>query len=216
MINFYSNPVSNFCAKVSIVLQLKGVSFIEQPPPGGYGSSSYKALVPSGTIPAIVDDGLVLSESETINEYLEEIQPDPALLPSDPRERARARLLARLHDSRVEPPLRALFGQMAPATRDQTVIEARIGEFGARMDEIARLATPSPWLIGQMLTLADIAYAPTLLMGGVMLEALGRPMPMPAALQPWHERLLAEPRFAATLTAQRAATHAWLVSKGAV
>ena len=111
-IRFYTHPVSNFAAKVEIVLRLKRIAFVALAPPDGYGSPAYKAIVPAGTIPAIVDGDLVLSESETIVEYLEEAYGEPRLLPGDPAERARLRLLARFHDTRLEPPLRALFAQM--------------------------------------------------------------------------------------------------------
>jgi glutathione S-transferase len=62
----YTNPVSNFCAKVEIALRLKGLAYEALPPPGGYGSAAFKAIVPAGTIPALVNGDLVLSESETI------------------------------------------------------------------------------------------------------------------------------------------------------
>jgi hypothetical protein len=80
-VTFYTTPVSNFAAKVEIALRLKGMAFEAVPPPGGYGSAAYKAIVPAGTIPAIVHDGLVLAESETIVEYLDEAFPEPPLLP---------------------------------------------------------------------------------------------------------------------------------------
>ena len=82
-----------FCARVRIVLAEKGIEFervevdlsdrpqwlIDLNPPGG--------LVP------VLDDGFTLPESEVIMAYLEERHPEPALLPPDLADRARARLL---------------------------------------------------------------------------------------------------------------------------
>ena len=48
-------PPSVYSAKVRIVLRAKGVAFEDVPPPGGYGSDAYQALVPYGTMPAIED-----------------------------------------------------------------------------------------------------------------------------------------------------------------
>ncbi|MCP4768336.1 MAG: hypothetical protein GY875_18965 [Gammaproteobacteria bacterium] len=58
---------------------------------GGYSSASYRELVPTGTMPAIEVDDLVLADSEAIAEYLEETIAEPAMLPQDPAARARCR-----------------------------------------------------------------------------------------------------------------------------
>jgi glutathione S-transferase len=213
VLTFYTHPVSNFAAKVEIALRLKGVPFAALPPPGGYGSASYKAIVPAGTIPAIVDGDLVLSESETIVEYLNEAYPEPPLLPADVKQRARCRQIARFHDTRLEPPLRALFPHMAPAGRDAAVVETQLDLFRARLADLARMARPSPWLEGDALTLADLPYPPTLLMARLMLEHLGLPLELPPSLVAWHDLAATHPAFAPVLAAQEAASRAWLAAK---
>ncbi len=45
----------------------------------------------TGRVPALEHDGFWLAESSAIAEYLEDVQPAPALLPADARQRARAR-----------------------------------------------------------------------------------------------------------------------------
>ena len=213
LITFYTTPVSNFAAKVEIALRLKGVDFGAVPPPGGYGSAAYKAIVPAGTIPAIVHDHLVLSESETIVEYLDEAFPEPPLLPSGAAARARCRQLARFHDTRLEPPLRALFPHMAPSGRDPALVERQLGLFVTRLTDLAAMATPAPWLAGQALTLADLPYPPTLLMARLMLEHLGHALALPSALADWHALAVAHPAIAPVLAAQTTAQRAWLASR---
>ena len=213
MLTFYTHPVSNFAAKVEIALRLKGLAFEALPPPGGYGSAAFKAVVPAGTIPAIVHDGLVLSESETIVEYLNEAFADPPLLPEGAAARARCRQLARFHDTRLEPPLRALFPHMAPAGRDPAFVAQQLDLFRTRLADLAAMATPTPWLAGHDLTLADLPYPPTLLMARLMLEHLGSNLKLPPGLAAWHDLATAHPAFVPVLEAQEAASRAWLTSR---
>jgi maleylpyruvate isomerase len=58
-------------------------------------AEDYLRLNPEGLVPALVtDDGMVLAQSLAIIEYLDEIRPQPPLLPTGPAARARVRGLA--------------------------------------------------------------------------------------------------------------------------
>jgi maleylacetoacetate isomerase len=63
---------------------------------GRQNTDEYLAVNPQGVVPALVPDegGSPLFQSLAILEYLEETRPEPALLPKDPRGRARVRGLA--------------------------------------------------------------------------------------------------------------------------
>src|SRR6516164_5567348 len=63
----------------------------------------YRAVNPQGLVPALQDSGLKLSQSIAIIEYLDEVHPDPPLLPNDPAGRAIARELALTIASDVHP-----------------------------------------------------------------------------------------------------------------
>lgn len=212
----YADPVSNYCAKVEIVLRLKGLAHETLLPPDGYGSPAYRAIVPTGTVPALVHDGLVLAESETINEYLEEAFPEPRLLPEAPAARALARQVARFHDSRLEPVLRGLFGQMDPAARDQSTVASALDLYRRRLGELALIARPGPWLTGERIGLADAPWPATLLMADLMIGALGESAPLPESLCYWRQRLDAHPAVAPVLERSRTATLAWLRRKNAL
>lgn len=85
--------------RVRIALQLKGVDHESVPvhlvrDGGEQHASSYRAVNPSGLVPAWVDAAGVLSQSLAIIEYLEETHPEPPLLPSAPADRAWLRSLA--------------------------------------------------------------------------------------------------------------------------
>lgn len=207
----YAVPVSNFCATVRLVLRLKEVAYDEKPPPDGYGSAAYKAVVPTGTVPGLVDGDVVLSESSVIVEYLDARYPVPSLRPvRAPAERARLRWLARLHDGRIEPPLRALFGHVDPAGRDPAVVEAEWRRLETRLGELGATAAPAPFLAGDRLTLADVPYPATLLLGERMAAALGRELALPPALAAWWRHLRAQPPVAAMLADYAPAVDAWL------
>ena len=55
--------------------------------------SWYLALYAPGQVPALERDGLFVPESLVTSELLEELYPEPALLPSDPWQRAADRCL---------------------------------------------------------------------------------------------------------------------------
>src|SRR5262245_44039113 len=54
----------------------------------------YRGVNPQGLVPALENGGQTLIQSLAIIEYLDEIHPEPPLLPKDPADRARVRALA--------------------------------------------------------------------------------------------------------------------------
>ncbi len=86
--------------RVRVALALKGVAAEEisiNLLQGKQYTDEYKAVNPQGVVPALViDGGPPLFQSMAILEYLEETHPQPPLLPSEPRARARVRGLAQI------------------------------------------------------------------------------------------------------------------------
>jgi maleylacetoacetate isomerase len=84
--------------RVRIALNLKGLPFEETMidlDAGEQDDRKFKTINPAAAVPALfVDDGPPLTQSLAILEYLEELYPTPALLPADPRGKARVRALA--------------------------------------------------------------------------------------------------------------------------
>jgi maleylacetoacetate isomerase len=71
---------------------------------GKQHTDEYKAVNPQSVVPALViDNAPPLFQSMAILEYLEETQPQPALLPKDARGRARVRGLAQIVVSDAHP-----------------------------------------------------------------------------------------------------------------
>ncbi len=93
--------------RVRIALELKGLPYEYLPVhlvKGEHKQPEYAAVSPSGLVPTLVTDGGErLGQSMAIIEYLDEVHPEPPLLPSDPVERARVRALAQLIACEIHP-----------------------------------------------------------------------------------------------------------------
>ncbi|HKS56994.1 MAG TPA: maleylacetoacetate isomerase [Steroidobacteraceae bacterium] len=88
---------SSAAFRVRIALNLKGLQYESLPKAfarNEHRAPEYLALNPQGLIPALATDGVVLSQSLAIIEYLNERHPTPPLLPDDPIDRARVRSMA--------------------------------------------------------------------------------------------------------------------------
>ena len=93
--------VSPYVRKVLVCLDLKGIDYEVDPITPFFGNDEFERLSPLRRIPVMIDGDLVLTDSTVICEYLDETYPDPPLLPSEPKERARARWLEEFADSRL-------------------------------------------------------------------------------------------------------------------
>jgi maleylacetoacetate isomerase/maleylpyruvate isomerase len=94
--------------RVRIALNLKGLDYEQSPihlrrGGGEQLSAAYRAVNPQALVPALEDNGKILTQSLAIIEYLDETHPDPALLPRDPAERALVRSMAMIIACEVHP-----------------------------------------------------------------------------------------------------------------
>jgi glutathione S-transferase len=85
---------SPYVFSVFVALHEKKLPFVERVlrlSQGEQRAGDYPARSLTARVPCIEHDGFVLSESLAIHEYLDEVFPEPRLLPATTRERARAR-----------------------------------------------------------------------------------------------------------------------------
>jgi glutathione S-transferase len=211
----YWTPLSSYSAKLRIACALKGIApELRLPPEGSYRSAAYRRIVPTGTVPALVEGDMVLAESDAIAEFLDERFPGRPLLPGTARERARIRFLSRFHDLHLEPPLRGLFGQAAPSTRVAAVVEARGAEFAralALLEEL--LDATGPFAAGPSPTLADCGFPPTLAIADGLLAMIGVDIRPGPRVQRWREAVAAEPRMEDVMASYRVEVARWLDAK---
>lgn len=100
---YYRSSASH---RVRIVLNLKGIEYennFHHLRKGEQSAPAYLAINPQGLVPSLALDGAVLTQSLAICEYLEEKQPSPPLLPSDPLKRAQVRAFAQIIACDIHP-----------------------------------------------------------------------------------------------------------------
>jgi len=93
--NYFRSSTS---IRVRTALNLKGLGYryvAHHLRNGDHRKPAYLAVNPQGAVPSLeLEDGTILTQSLAIIEYLEEVHPQPALLPADPLGRARVRALS--------------------------------------------------------------------------------------------------------------------------
>jgi len=128
-IKLYNFGPSPNCQRVRIALHEKGLSYEIVPidiRKGEQKKPEFLKLNPYGKVPVIVDGQRVLFESCIINEYLDETYPNPSLMPKDPYQRGRIRVLIDYGLNYIQPEYWAIRGELyvkKEGERDQEVIE---------------------------------------------------------------------------------------------
>jgi len=101
----YEHPLSSYAQKVKIALREKGLDFTAETPPAlgsGKAEGQFAASSPRNEVPALIDGDARIFDSTIILEYLEDKFPSPPLLPRDPAERAKARMIEDVCDTLYE------------------------------------------------------------------------------------------------------------------
>jgi maleylpyruvate isomerase len=155
--------------RVRIALGLKGLAWegrAHDLRTGDQRASDYLALNPQGFVPALEVDGAVLTQSLAIIEYLDELYPDPPLLPAEPVERAKVRALAQVIACDTHPVQNLkVLKMLKKQGLDQAAVDAWAVEIieqglAACADLIANRS--GPYCFGDTVTLADILLVPQL------------------------------------------------------
>jgi len=168
----YNVFLSPFAARCRIQIYAKNLPIELVDPPGGLHSASYDAITPIGKVPCLDADGFVLPESELICEYLEDLFPEPSLRPASPEDRARTRLVSRLCDLYLNPPMSVLFGQLNPNSRDENLASEKAKEVRMALALLDHYVESDGLVVGNKLSLGDCALMPMLF----FVVTLGAPM----------------------------------------
>ena len=142
MLKIYSYHNSICTQKVFITLAEKGLSY-ETKNVDLFTNEQYKPeylkINPKGVVPALDHDGRIIIESSLICEYLDDICPDPSLVPADPFDRARMRLWSKTVDEQLFEATRELsFSAMFREKMRHMTEEQREGRFRNVGDPIKR------------------------------------------------------------------------------
>lgn len=123
-------------------------------------SPEFLKVNPSGHIPAIDDDGLVLNESLAINLYLAK-KHGGSLAPADVREDGQMSMWALWAATEVEPHSLAIITHRAgkPELRDESKVAAAIDALRGPFKVLDDMLAASGYLVGGRFTVADINLA---------------------------------------------------------
>jgi maleylpyruvate isomerase len=169
----YSYWRSSCSWRVRIALNLKGLAYTYEAvhllkDGGQQNTEAYRALNPMRTVPTLEfeEGGVVrrLSQSMAILEYLEERYRTPALLPADPLLRARARMLAEMVNSGIQPlqNLSVLQFVKHELKGDDKSFPAHWNARGLTALEAAVKETAGTYCLGETVSFADIFLVPQL------------------------------------------------------
>lgn len=186
-LRLYSAKACPFAHRTRLVLQEKAIDFelievdLQNKPRAFTDASLY------GKVPAIEHAGHRIWESAIINEYLDEVFPDPPLLPKEPGKRALARIWIDYANTRLVP----AFAQLLRAETPDQEAEGRkaLGDVLAFIEREAlpRSSDRGPYWLGADVSLVDLSF------------------------YPWFERLPAVDRIRGfSIPAEHARLRAWL------
>ena len=160
---------SSAAYRVRIALNLKNLQYDQQAVHltrnGGWQwSEEYRAVNPQKRVPALaLDNGKVLLQSLAIIEYLEEVHPQPPLLPPDPVERAEVRAVSQIIACDIHPlnNLAALNYLKGPLEHDQAAVDDWYRHWVIQgLDAVEALLRPAPYAFGAHVTVADLCLVP--------------------------------------------------------
>ncbi|MGA1286392.1 MAG: glutathione S-transferase [Rubrivivax sp.] len=201
-------PLSNYYNKVKMAMLEKGIPFTEERVGTGGTSESTLSASPLGKVPFVRTPQGPLCESQVIVDWLEAAWPEPPLVPADPYAAAKVRELVTFIDLHLELVARELYpqaffgGTVSDATKERVrkSLERHVAGF-------KRLARFSPYVAGEVFTLADCsAWTNLPLVGMATKSVLGEDL-LAAQGVDWkgYARMVGERPSAVRITADRKA-----------
>ena len=197
MLKLFCFPRSGNSREVKIVLAEKKIPF---EPINVHGdkevkeSPDFKKASPRGTVPAIIDGDIYLSEAFLINQYLDQKYPNPPLLPADAQKRAEIDAFVKTIDKGMVLNIGLLVIECLLKPKDQQredVKEKKRKEIVETLKQLDLRLEGKEYLFGEF-SLADIAITPHV----AALPILGSGIPAELKnMTAWFDRIKSRPSF---------------------
>jgi glutathione S-transferase len=166
----YGVPGSPFLRAVQMGLEEKQAAYrVQAMSPGESKSEAYLKKHPFGRVPAFEHGNFGLYETQAILRYLDDIFPEPPLVPRDPQEAARMNQIIGINDWYLFPKAAAvivfqrIIGPVLLGIKtDEAPIEAALPMGRTCIGELDRLLGGQRFLAGERLSIADLMLAPQL------------------------------------------------------
>jgi maleylacetoacetate isomerase len=168
-LKLYTYFRSSAAYRVRIALNLKNLPYEMVPihltkDSGRQRSPEFRAVNPQMRVPALaLSSGEVLTQSLAIIEYLDEIYPDPPLLPADALARAKVRAVAQTIACDIHPLNNLVALQYIKRTlkHEQPDIDAWYHHWILEgFAALEAMIAPAPYIYGSQVTLADLCLVP--------------------------------------------------------
>jgi glutathione S-transferase len=166
MTRLYHFALSPFCRKVRLVLAEKKIDVELIDERYWEPSGEFLRRNPAAKVPILKMDGMLLTESQAICEYIEETHPEPALMPRDAKARAEVRRLCFWFDDKFHHEVTANLVYervnkkvMRGGYPDGKAVKTGAQKIKFHLDYMTWLLDHRRWLAGDSLTLADFTAA---------------------------------------------------------
>lgn len=195
---------SPFVRIAQLGFEEKGAPYrLEKMPFYALRGEEHLARQPFGRIPAFEHDGFAFYETQAILRYLDEAFDGPSLQPASIRDRARMNQLIGIHDWYAFPSIGAVIcaqrvmGKTFRISVNEDEIAAVIPQADLSMREVDRILGDSPYLAGDIFSLADIFFMPMMAFYEMTPEGKATLARHPR-LAAWWARTVARPSMAKT------------------
>jgi len=197
----YGSSLSPFVRKVIAFATEKGIELELKPVAPGSPDPEFREASPFGKMPGFRDGDFAISDSSAIVAYLDAIRPEPNLIPTEPRARARAIWFDEYSDTILFACGGKMFFNRIVGPRflgvpgdEEVARKAECEELPPLLDYLEKAIPESGYLVEDRLTLADISVASpfaNLRHLNVILDPARHPKTIA-----YVERILARPSFA--------------------
>lgn len=162
----YGSSLSPFVRKTGAFAAEKGLHYDHRAVMPGADDAEFRACSPFGKIPGFRDGDFCLGDSSAIVHYLDTKYPGASLIPADAEARGRVLWFEEVADTVLVPPMGAIFWArvvsklMGTEGDEAAAVKAEQETLPPVLAYLeSQLADGREWLVGDTITLADIAVS---------------------------------------------------------